>query len=167
VQTRQAQVDRDYRATAARLDSLLHPASTPPGPFTLVLNGFGLPHDNRVLGPVVGVFGESSSDLREIRNLIAHQLADRRCAMIDGLYDQTVGLFTSSLDRKWGHLIARGWSRLILARARDQVGPLAHQRASGSRSGLGGSSAAHTAHESWGYHNRFARSNGTGPHRRH
>ena len=162
-------MDRDYDATAARLDRLLHPDSAPPGPFIQVLKSFGFgfdsPPHNRVLGPVVGVFGESSSDLREIRNLIAHRLATRRCAMIDCDWDQTVGFFTSSMDRKWGHLIARGWSRLILARARDRVGPPL-QQGSGSGSGPGGSSAAHAAYESWGHFNRFARSNGTGPLRR-
>ena len=37
--------------------------------------------------------------------------------------DQARGLFRNQLNRRWGHAIARGWSRLILDRLRDYTGP--------------------------------------------
>ena len=37
--------------------------------------------------------------------------------------DQARGLFRHQLNRRWGHAIARGLSRLILDRPRDYTGP--------------------------------------------
>ena len=63
VEKRQVQVNTDYHATAKRLDTRLH--GTPlgeRGPFTRTLFEYGN-RGCRVLGAVVGAFGEASTDL--------------------------------------------------------------------------------------------------------
>ena len=54
VETRQLKVNTDYHSSARRLD-------TRRGPFVSTLFEYGI--GGRVLGPVVGAFGEASSDL--------------------------------------------------------------------------------------------------------
>ena len=75
VSKRQLQVNSDYHATALRLDARLH--GTPPGergPFARTLYEYG-GDGGRVLGPVVGAFGEASSDLGLLRDLCASEIA--------------------------------------------------------------------------------------------
>ena len=126
VSKRQIRVNADYHNTARRLDTRLHnsPAETS-GPFTTILNSFGV--NGRVLGPVIGIFGEASTDLREIRDLITHSLARDRCDLFHCTIDQAIGLYENTVNRTWGHSIARGWSRLILDRFRDYVCPQSTQ----------------------------------------
>ena len=148
VEKRQVQVNTDYHATAKRLDTRLH--GTPlgeRGPFTRTLFEYGN-GGGRVLGPVVGAFGEASTDLGNLRDLCAQELASRHIEYFRMTNDQAQALFRHQLNRKWGHTIARGWSRLILDRLRDYVGAQgtdAHRR----------STNAHTndAHEQYRFFN--------------
>ena len=122
VSKRQEQVNTDYHSTARRLDARLH--KTQPderGPFMRTLYEYG-GKEGRVLGPVVGIFGESSSDLNSLRDLCANELASRHTELFRISKDQASSLFRHQLNRKWGHTIARGWARLILDRLRDYVG---------------------------------------------
>jgi hypothetical protein len=122
VATRQAKVNSDYHKTAADLDRKFH--STTPGsrgPFAAVLNEHG--YGGRVLGPVIGAFGEASSDLHDLRDLIAIEQATSHMDFYRCTAAQGRQLFQHQINRKWGHSIARGWSRLILDRLRDYVGP--------------------------------------------
>jgi hypothetical protein len=143
VTKRQAQVGSDYLATASKLDARLH--NTPigiRGPFTSTIFEYG--HDGRVLGPVVGVFGEASEDLGNLRNLIAHELAAKHQEYYRMTVSQSEALYKHQLNRKWGHTIARGWSRLILDRLRDHVG---HHTADAHRSSANSRNEAHEQHQ--------------------
>jgi hypothetical protein len=118
---RQAEVDKHYQRTAQRLDRRLH--NTPPGtigPFVQVLREYGT-NGNRVLGPVIGFFGEASSDLRLLRDLAATQMAKRYLDRWICTPGQAAGFFKDRISREWGHVIARGWANLILCRHRDHV----------------------------------------------
>jgi hypothetical protein len=123
VSKRQLQVNSDYHSTALRLDARLH--GTPPGergPFARTLYEYG-GEEGRVLGPVVGAFGEASSDLGLLRDLCANEMTSKHVEFFRMTGDQARGLFRHQLNRRWGHAIARGWSRLILDRLRDYTGP--------------------------------------------
>ena len=114
---RQVQVNTDYHATARRLDSRLH--GTLPserGPFKRVLSEYG-GAGGRVLGPVVGAFGEASSDLSLLRDLCASEMAQKHVEYFRMTANQALGLFRHQLNRKWGHNIARGCD---LETSRDQ-----------------------------------------------
>jgi len=133
VSKRQVQVNTDYHATARRLDSRLH--STLPserGPFKRILCEYG-GAGGRVLGPVVGAFGEASSDLSLLRDLCASEMAQKHIEYFRMTVNQALGLFRHQLNRKWGHTIARGWSRLILDRLRDFTGPKGDSSRGGHR----------------------------------
>jgi hypothetical protein len=150
VDKRQAQVNTDYHATALRLDSRLH--GTLPGergPFTRTLFEYGA--EGRVLGPVVGAFGEASSDLRSLRDLCAHELAAKHVEHFRMTNDQARCLFRHQLNRKWGHTIARGWARLILDRLRDYVGTHGHD--AHHRSSTHTNAQTNDAHEQFGFFN--------------
>ena len=124
VEKRQSQVNRDYFNTAKKLDTNLHgtTADTAPGPFTKVLLAYGN-ENNRVLGPTVGFFGEASSDLNKLRDLVCAGLAERHIAHYRCELEQAKGLHRHLLNHKWGHTIKRGWAKVILTRLRDHVGP--------------------------------------------
>ena len=112
----------DYHKTAARLDQRLHntPADTR-GPFAEVLAEYG--KEGRVVGPVVGFFGEASTDLGNLRDRAATELARRHVEFHRCTVGQGFNLHQHMINRKWGHVIARGWSQLILDRLRDLVVP--------------------------------------------
>ena len=121
VETRQTKVNSDYHASARRLDSRLHGTqSSERGPFESTLFEYG--NGGRVLGPVVGAFGEASSDLGSLRDLCAHELAAKHVEYYRMTHGQARALYRHQLNRKWGHTIARGWARLILDRLRDYLG---------------------------------------------
>ena len=116
-------MNTDYHATALRLDTRLHGTSPGErGPFTRTLFEYG-GEGGRVLGPVVGAFGEASPDLGHLRDLCASEMASKHVEYFRMTSDQARGLFRHQLNRKWGHAIARGWSRLILDRLCDYTGP--------------------------------------------
>jgi hypothetical protein len=145
VNKRQAEVNGTYHRTAATLDTRLH--STPQGtrgPFAEILSQYGI--EGRVLGPVVGVFGEASSDLVSLRDLCVHEQERRYREWIRCPPSQSKGLFTHGISRLWGHSISRGWSRLILDRLRDSVGTDSLARRCATRA------AGTDAHEAQRFH---------------
>ena len=147
VETRQSKVNTDYHSSARRLDTRLHGTqSNERGPFVSTLFEYGI--GGRVLGPVVGAFGEASSDLGRLRDLCAHALAAKHVEYYRMTHAQAKALYRHQLNRKWGHTIARGWARLILDRLRDYVGS---QRGGDHNR----STEAHTndAHEQFGFFN--------------
>ena len=83
-----------------------------------------------MLGPVAGFFGEASPDIHDLRDLIAQEQANKRSTYVKGTVEQSFGLYKHQLNRKWGHIMARGWARLILNRLRDHVRPDKNRRGS-------------------------------------
>ena len=124
VEKRQSQVHRYYVNTAKKLDTNLHGTTpdTAPGPFTKILLAYGN-ENNRVHGPTMGFFGEASSDLNKLRDVVCAGLAERHAAHYRYELEQAKGLHRHLLNHKWGHIIKRGWTKVILIRLRDHVGP--------------------------------------------
>merc|ERR1711966_446930 len=78
-------------------------------------NSYG--QGGRVLGPVVGAFGEMSDDVKELANAVAEELAVEHCSFYGDKTSKVVkGFFLNQLYRSWGHTAHRGWARLLLDR---------------------------------------------------
>ena len=126
VDSRQRKVNSDYHARAKRLDRTLHGTrNDEKGPFETILSQYG--EDGRVLGPVIGFFGEASSDLAMIRDMVVSPLAKNFCDLFKCSTAEATNLFKTKINRRWGHCIARSWSRLIIDRLRDFVTNLPDQ----------------------------------------
>ena len=126
VNQRQRKVNSDYHARAKRLDRSLHgTGNDQTGPFETILRQHG--EDGRVLGPVTGFFGEASTDLAMIRDMVVTPLAKNFCDLFKCSTAEASNLFKTKINRRWGHCIARSWSRLIIDRLRDFVTNLPDQ----------------------------------------
>ena len=123
VEKRQARVKVEYSTHAASLDRKYHNTRSGPGvtagPFASTLLDFG--KDGEVLGLVVGAFGEASQDVHSLRDCIALELAKEYSLFLRTDVNKAHALFTSQLNRKWGHTIARGWARLVVERFQEQT----------------------------------------------
>jgi len=75
VNARQKKVNTDYHSRAKSLDA--RGGDTRDG-FEAELNSYG--QGGRVLGPVVGAFGEMSDDVKELANAVAEKLAVEHCS---------------------------------------------------------------------------------------
>ena len=74
-------------------------------PFELsIKNGHSYGQGGRVLGPVVGAFGELSEDVKELANAVAEELAVEHCSFYRDKTSKAVkGFFLNQLCRSWGH----------------------------------------------------------------
>ena len=89
VNDRQRQVDKDYHHRAKELDAGFGGDSS--DGFEAELNSYG--KRGRVLGPVVGAYGEMSDDVYVIAEAVAEELATEHC----GFYsDKKQGVVASS-----------------------------------------------------------------------
>ena len=112
VNARQKKVNMDYHSRAKSLDA--RGGDTRDG-FEAELNSYG--QGGRVLGPVVGAFGEMSDDVKELANAVAEELAVEHCSFYGDKTSKVVkGFFLNQLYRSWGHTAHRGWARLLLDR---------------------------------------------------
>ena len=141
VTRRQAKVNTDYHKSAQTLDQKYN--GTLPntiGPVETELNRFGI--DGRVLGCVIGAFGECSKDIYHLRDLIAHNHAIALTTKLTISYNCAFGIYTNKLNRLWGLLIARGWARVLLGR-----------RSLIQRGGSNGSGVPHESPSIFGFFN--------------
>ena len=126
VNTRSNRVSPDYHKRGVELDLRLHGVprdSEERGPFGKILGEYG--ERGKVVGPVIGCYGEASRELKDLRDLIATEQGKRRTEYFRCTTEQGIGLHKHMLSRQWGHTIARGWAQLILSRVRDYVCPQA------------------------------------------
>ena len=124
---RQEKVNAAYHKTAADLDALVH--DTPPGvrgPVQRKLREYG--NDGRVLGPIIGVYGSGSNDLKLLRDLAASELARKHLEYHNMEFFHARAMFRNKLSRSWGQRIARGWASMLLDRLRDYVIPASNVR---------------------------------------
>ena len=113
VNTRQKKVNTDYHSRAKSLDA--RGGDTRDG-FEAELSSYG--QGGRVLGPVVGAFGEMSDDVKELANTVAEEFAVEHCSFYGEKAPKAVkGFFLNQLYCSWGHTAHRGWARLLLAAA--------------------------------------------------
>ena len=62
----------------------------------------------RVLGPVVGAFGEMPDDVKELANAVAEELAVEHCSFYGDKASKVVkGFFLNQLYRAWVHTAHR------------------------------------------------------------
>ena len=90
VNTRQKKMNADYHAEAKSLDARggdMH------GGFDPELNSYG--QAGRVIGPVVGAFGETSSDVHVIAKAVAEELALEHCCFYGDKTLKVVKVFFS------------------------------------------------------------------------
>ena len=71
----------------------------------------------KVLGPVVGAYGEMSDDAYVIAEAVAEELATEHCGFhSDKKQGAVAAFFLSQIYRSWGLVAHRGWARLVLDR---------------------------------------------------
>ena len=130
VNARQKKVNTDYHSRAKSLDA--RGGDTRDG-FEAEISSYG--QGGRVLGPVVGAFGEMSEDVKELANAMAEELAVEHCSFYGDKTSKAVkGFFLNQLYRSWGHTAHRGWARLRPRPPQPGAGPNApRHRALGKR----------------------------------
>ena len=109
-------VNKDYHMKASQLDNLhnLVPPGGTIGTIKRTLNSFG--KKGKVIGAVVGHFGEGSTGLYQLKDMIAATQAAALCEKIDIPLATAKSLFSKKIIKNWGLLFIRGWSRLLLSR---------------------------------------------------
>ena len=118
LEKRQKAVNKGYHDRTWKLDSELHGSQQDQrGPIESEVNEYG--HRGRVLAPVIGRYGDASSDLSLNLDLVAREMARKHTAFYNTGFSEAKALFRQKLARKWGHAIARGWATLLLDRLRD------------------------------------------------
>ena len=113
VNDRQRQVDKDYHHRAKELDAGFGGDSS--DGFEAELSSYG--KRGKVLGPVVGAYGEMSDDVYVIAEAVAEELATEHCGFYsDKKQGVVAAFFLSQIYRSWGLVAHRGWARLMLDR---------------------------------------------------
>jgi hypothetical protein len=120
VNKRQRDVNRDYHNRVRKLDEDLETPEGEEGPFTKELKQHGR-DSGRVVAPVVGAFGEMSSDAYAIADLVASLLAAEHSSFFNEKASEAKGMFLQRIYRSWGLTAHLGWARLLLDRSRDLV----------------------------------------------
>lgn len=120
VNKRQTEVKHEYVEKAARLDDEHHPH---PGDgeatFSSILREYG--KDGEVLGLVVGFSAEASPDVHRLADLVATRLAAKHLEFTRTSASVAKALKIHHIRHAWGHSFARGFARVILNRARDNL----------------------------------------------
>ena len=136
VATRAGSIQQEYRSKALRLDHR-HCGVTEgvPGPVTQKLATYG-----RVRGLAFGAYGEASTDVHELVQVLAKSCASRQWARMGARDPQeAAALLQRSLYRSWGLMAMRGQARLKLM-GMSQVG----SGAAAARARRTDSAAAHS-----------------------
>ena len=113
VNARQVKVNQDYHRRAKELDRGFGGDSS--DGFDAELNDHG--ENGRVLGVVMGAFGEQSDDVYLLAEAVAEELATEHCGYYsDKKRGVVAAFFLSQIYRSWGLTAHRGWARLMLDR---------------------------------------------------
>jgi hypothetical protein len=141
---RQREVNAEYLNNARKLDRQQHntPVGTKGPHEQVIINNGG-----RVLGFISGAFGEASSDIHTIRDIVAQEIARFHVEFYHCNEKTAIAMFREITNRKWGHTMARSWARLLLDRLADYVGQGRRER------GDDGFHDEENAHETNNYHN--------------
>lgn len=119
VEKRQEGVNTDYQRKVRKLDEEQGTTAGEQGPFTKKLHEYG--RKGRVVAPVIGAFGEVSSDTYAISDLVASALAAEHCSYFADQPSSVKAMFTERLYRSVGLTAHLGWARLLVDRFRDLV----------------------------------------------
>ena len=74
----------------------------------------------QVLAPVVRAFGEMSSEMYGLADVIAAAMTEDHLQFFKGSAKEIRGMFRQRVLRDWGHAAHLGWARLLHDRRRDQ-----------------------------------------------
>ena len=142
---RQHEVNTEYLNNSRKLDRQQHntPVGTRGPHEQVILNNGG-----RVLGFISGAFGEVSSDIHSIRDVVAQEIAHFHREFFHCNEKTAIAMFREITNRKWSHTMARSWSRLLLDRLREYVG-----QGRRGRGGEGFQDDDDNAHETNNFHN--------------
>ena len=142
---RQHEVNTEYLNNSRKLDRQQHntPVGTRGPHEQVILNNGG-----RVLGFISGAFGEVSSDIHSIRDVVAQEVAHFHREFFHCNEKTAIAMFREITNRKWSHTMARSWARLLLDRLREYVG-----QGRRGRGGEGFQDDDYYAHETNNFHN--------------
>ena len=87
---------------------------------TAEMKTYGSP-PGQVLAPVVGAFGEMSSDMYGLADVIAAAMTADHLQFLKGSAKEIRGMFRQRVLRDWGHAAHLGWARLLHDRRRDLI----------------------------------------------
>jgi hypothetical protein len=129
VAKRQEKVHKEYEAHAQKLDRSKGTPVGTKGPMETRLADFG--REGKVVGLVMGAYGELSQGVHELIDLIATKRANDYCTNHLMTISRAKNMFKQVIRRKWGLFAHRGWANLLLQRSYG-VGRPEHQPANGS-----------------------------------
>lgn len=133
VNKKQSRVNSDYYRKAKKLDADLGTDPDTDGPYTKELKSYGK-SGGEVIAPVVGAFGEMSSHVYAIVDLVATLLGDSHCRTYSDSPATAKAMYTQRIRRSLGLAAHLGWARLLSDRLRDLVQtPAFSQNATGAR----------------------------------
>jgi hypothetical protein len=127
-ETRQSHAAAEYTRRAKDIDAELGTPAGDEGPMTAEMKMYGSP-PGQVLAPVVGAFGEMSSDMYGLADVIAAAMTADHLQFLKGSAKEIRGMFRQRVLRDWGHAAHLGWARLLHDRRRDLIErhPTSHQ----------------------------------------
>jgi len=118
---RQNKVSPDYYIHANSIDQQYN--NTPigiQGPVHKELTTFGI--QGRVMGAVIGAYGEISPDITELLQLIASEQATNLLSCLKMPFAQAKNIFFQKMLRTICLLNFRGWARVLIGRCQTSVG---------------------------------------------
>jgi hypothetical protein len=119
VERRATEASREYLTRARRLDADLDTPAGTKGPFELELEAYG--KGGRVIIPVVGAFGEMSSDVYSIVDLVASVLTHEHLSHFTEDPAAVKGMFQQRIYQSLGLSAHLGWARLLIDRSKEHI----------------------------------------------
>ena len=115
VEQRQEQVDTEYEKRVQECDKKLGTAPGQEGPVEKVKKSYGV--DGKVAGWVMGAYGECSSDVEALADLVATKQAYAFKVHRNMHLPVAKAMFQKRLTQLWGLYAHRAWANLLLSRA--------------------------------------------------
>ena len=107
VETRQSHAAAEYTRRAKDIDAKLGTPAGEEGPMTSEMKTYGSP-PRKVLAPVVGAFGEMSSDMYSLADVIASAMTEDHLQFFKGSAKEICGMFRQRVLQDWGHVVHLG-----------------------------------------------------------
>ena len=117
VNKRSRGVETHYKRTAKKLDEKLG-YDTTKGPVTEKLEEY---NEGKVLGLVIGAFGEHSDTFTLVADLIARGMANEHQRYYEVTPEEAKAIYLPQIRKELGHTAHRGWARVLSDRIRDIV----------------------------------------------
>jgi hypothetical protein len=119
VERRATEASRAYLTRARKFDADLGTPAYTKGPFELELEAYG--KGGRIIIPVVGAFGEISSDVYSIVDLIASVLTHEHLSHYIENPAAVKGMYQQHIYESLGLSAYLGWARLLIDRSKEHI----------------------------------------------